>query len=205
MPRKTILGLIGGIGSGKSEVARELARHGALVINADALGHEALRQPAIREQIRKRWGQEVFNAEGEVDRSKLGAIVFGDLAGLRALEKLSFPWIEKRFHEEVNKANRDPSIPLIVLDAAVMLEAGWNKVCDRLIFVDAPRQLRLRRLAEQRGWTAKDLEKREQAQWPLEKKASLAHFQLDNSGSREHIARQVDDLLRQLEGDKNHA
>ncbi len=205
MTRKPIFGLLGGIGSGKSEVAGELARRGAVVINADALGHEALQQPEIREQIRQRWGSEVFNDQGEVDRKKLGAIVFADPAQLRALETLSFPWIEHRFHEEAEKANGDPKVRFIVLDAAVMLEAGWIRVCDRLVFVDTPRDLRLRRLAEQRGWTAQDLEIRERVQWPLEKKARLAHYRLNNSGTREQLAQQIEDLLRQWEGDKNHA
>src|SRR5947209_12696631 len=100
MPRKPVLGLLGGIGSGKSLVAAELARRGGRVVNGDELGHEALRQPEIQQRIRERWGADVFNEQGEVDRRRLGAIVFAEPKELRALEALSFPWIERRFREE---------------------------------------------------------------------------------------------------------
>jgi dephospho-CoA kinase len=86
---------------------------------------------------------------------------------------------------------------LIVLDAAIMIEAGWNRICDKLIFVDAPRPLRLRRLAAQRGWSAKEVETRERAQMPVAEKAKRADHVIDNSGSPEHVAAQVDDLVRQ--------
>lgn len=199
MNRKPLLGLIGGIGSGKSLVAAELARRGGQVINGDELGHEALRQPDIQRRIRQRWGGEVFNERGEVDRRRLGAIVFADPKELRALEALSFPWIERRFREEAEKASHDPSVQFVVLDAAVMLEAGWNKVCDRLVYIDAPRELRLQRLAKHRRWTPQDVELRERAQWALEEKRKRADFIIDNSGSREQLTEQIEALVRNLE------
>lgn len=197
--RKPIIGLVGGIGSGKSLVAAELAGHGGRVINGDELGHEALRQPEIQRRIRERWGSEVFNERGEVDRRRLGTIVFADPKELRALEALSFPWIERRFREEAEQANHDPGVRFVVLDAAVMLEAGWNRVCDRLVYIDAPRELRLQRLAEHRRWTPEDVAARERAQWPLEEKQHRAEWTLDNSGSRERLAEQVEALVRDLD------
>jgi dephospho-CoA kinase len=193
---KPVVGLIGGMGAGKSLVASLFARHGARLISGDALGHEALRQPGIRARAVARWGEGILNADGEIDRRKVGGIVFADPAELRALEALSFPWIEKRLGEEIAAAQADPVAALVLVDAAVMLEAGWSKLCDRLIFIDAPRPVRLRRLAEQRGWTAKEVEARERAQMPLTDKASRADVILDNSGPPEQAARQVDDLLR---------
>src|SRR5262249_20846035 len=158
MKRKLVIGLIGGMGSGKSLVAHELERRGAKVISGDRLGHEALRQPEIRDRLIKRWGTQILDNDGKIDRPKVAAIVFADPAERRALEALVHPWIERRLGEEVAAAEADPAIGLVVLDAAVMLEAGWNKMCDRLVYVDAPREVRLRRLAEQRGWTAKEVE-----------------------------------------------
>src|SRR5262249_20169155 len=152
------IGLIGGIGSGKSRVAAELVRHGAKVIAGDQLGHEALRQPAIREQIVRRWGEKILTPEGEIDRKKVGAIVFADTEELRALEALSFPWIERRMDEEIAAAQADPKVALVVLDAAILLEAGWDHRCDGIVFVDAPREVRLERLLEQRRWTEKEVE-----------------------------------------------
>jgi len=194
---KPVIGLVGGMGSGKSEVAAEFARHGGCIVSGDRLGHEALRQPAIREQVARRWGTEVLAGDGEIERRKLGAIVFAAPAQRRELEAMVFPWIEQRIREEINAAMTDPNCQLIVLDAAVMLEAGWAKACDRLVYVEAPRGLRLKRLAEQRGWSTKDVTARENAQLSLTEKASHAHDAVDNSGSLEQLRPQVQTLLRQ--------
>jgi len=193
-----VIGLIGGIGSGKSLVASEFARRGGKVVRGDDLGHEGLRQPELRDRLVERWGREILAQDGEIDRRKVAAIVFDNPAELRALEALVHPWIGRRFREEVEAAERDPAIKFVVLDAAVMLEAGWDGVCDWLIYVHAPRPERLRRLAEQRGWSPRDVEARERAQWPLAEKASRADFAVDNSGSPAATAEQVEALLRKL-------
>jgi len=161
------------------------------------LGHEALRQPVIKEEIARRWGREVFDAAGEVDRRRLGHIVFADQAELKALEALTFPWIERRIAEEIALARQGPAVRLIVLDAAIMLEAGWNRCCDRVVYVHAPRDVRHRRVAEQRGWSAKEVETRAGAQMSLTDKVSRADDVVDNSRSAEETARRVDELLRQ--------
>jgi dephospho-CoA kinase len=194
--RKPVLGLIGGIGSGKSQVAAAFARRGAKIIAGDELAHEALRQPEVKDQVARRWGPDLINETGEVRRRQLAGIVFADPMKLKALEALVHPWIKRRMAEEIEKAREDPAVRFIVLDAAVMLEAGWNELCDRLVFVDAPREVRLQRLAGQRGWTAEELTARERAQLPLTEKASRADHAIDNSGSFAHLERQVDDLLR---------
>jgi dephospho-CoA kinase len=198
MNLKPVIGLIGGIGSGKSRVAAELARHGGKVIAGDQLGHEALRQPDIREKVIRRWSAQVLDDIGEVDRQKLGAIVFADPAERRELEKLVHPWIKQGFREQIAAARADPRVALIVIDAAILLEAGWHEICNYLVYVHALRPLRLERLARQRGWSAKEVEAREQAQWSLTEKASRADFAVDNSGTPEATARQVADLLRRL-------
>src|SRR5947209_5357287 len=129
------------MGSGKSRVADEFRRRGAPVISGDALGHEALRQPEIRNRLIERWGERVLNERGEVDRSKVAAIVFADPEELKALETLVHPWIGARVREEVAATDA----PLVVLDAAVLLEAGWQDACDTIVFVHAPRDVRLER------------------------------------------------------------
>jgi len=195
--RKPVVGLIGGIGSGKSLVAGEFRRLGAQVISGDALGHEGLRQPDLREAVVRRWGGEALGPDGEVNRRWLAGRVFADPAELQELEAILFPWIGRRIREEIDKAQADPTVSLVVLDAAVMLEAGWDGNCDRIVYVHAPRTERLRRLSERRGWTAKEVEAREQAQLPLTAKVSRAGDAVDNSGSPEGTARQVAGLLRQ--------
>src|SRR5262245_59514113 len=143
MRHKPVVGLIGGIGSGKSRVAEALARHGAYVVSGDQLGHEALRQPETIARVAQRFGSGVLDEEGKVNRRQLGALVFADPAELRALETLVFPYIERGLELEIARARADPNVSLIVLDAAVLLEAGWNKHCDGVVYVHAPRTVRL--------------------------------------------------------------
>ncbi|HYV36927.1 MAG TPA: dephospho-CoA kinase, partial [Gemmataceae bacterium] len=192
---KLVLALIGGIGSGKSAVAAEFARHGAAVISGDQLGHEALQQPDIRAKVIAHFGPTIIESNGEINRRKLGAIVFADLAKLRELEKIVFPWIEKGMRDQIAAAQQNPAIRLIVVDAAVMLEAGWNKFCDKIVYIDAPREQRLARLSQQRGWTEKEVESRAQAQLPLDVKVTKADASIDNSGTPDALAPQITQLL----------
>jgi len=196
MARKPVICLVGGIGGGKSLVAAALARQGGHVIAGDLLGHEALRQPDIRQRVLERWGGAILDGHGAIDRRRLGALVFAEAGELRALETLVFPWIERRIGEEIATAEANVGISFIVLDAAVLLEAGWNRVCDRLVFVDAPRELRVRRLKKQRNWTEKEVQVRESAQMPLNDKRKRADDVIDNSGPPEEVDRQIADLLR---------
>jgi dephospho-CoA kinase len=198
MPHKLVIGLLGGMGSGKSSVAAELVKRGARVINADRLGHEALQRPAIRDQLVDRWGGVILDENGDIVRSRVGRLVFADETERKALETVVHPYIGQRIREEIEAARADPSVKLIVLDAAIMLEAGWDKMCDRLVYVHAPRAARLRRLAEQRGWSAKEVELREGAQASLTEKAMRATRAVDNSCSPEALSRQVEDLLREI-------
>src|SRR5262249_38151728 len=149
---------------------------GGKVISGDMIGHEALRRPEIKEKVIALFGKEILNLRGEIDRPSLGKIVFGDPGRRKALEEVVHSWIEKRAREEIEAAQSDKAVDFIVLDAAIMLEAGWNGACDYLIFADADRATRLERLAKQRGWTACDVEMRERAQMPLDEKQKRSDF-----------------------------
>ena len=194
---KPVLGLLGGIGSGKSAVAAELAKHGGTLISADQFGHEALRQPELRRQVVAHFGQENLDAADAIDRKKLGALVFADVRELRALEAIVFPYIGQRIREEIEQACRCDDVRFIVLDAAVMLKAGWNDVCEKIIFVDAPRALRLARVKQQRGWSDADLQAREALQLPLDEKRRRADAVIRNDGDTAALEAQVESLLRQ--------
>ena len=196
MPKKLVIGLVGGMGSGKSRVAAEFAKHGARIVNADEMGHLALRQPAIRDVLVQRWGRGILDQQGEIDRGRVGRIVFAHDDDRKALEGAVHPYIAGRIREEMEAARADPKVKLVVLDAAIMLETGWHEACDRLVYVHAPRAARLQRLADQRGWSVKEVEARESAQISLTEKATRADNAIDNSGSPESLARQVADLLR---------
>jgi dephospho-CoA kinase len=193
--RKPVLALVGGIGSGKSTVARLLGKRGGLVIEADPIAHEALRDPQVRERIVDRFGREVLEAGGEIDRRKLGARVFADASARRELESWVHPWVGERVKERCRDADADASVKFVVLDAPVLLEAGWNDVYDRLIYVDTPRDVQLARLGP-RGWTAEQLQARERAQLSLEEKARRADATIENGGTIEETERQVNELLK---------
>jgi dephospho-CoA kinase len=193
---KPVIGLVGGIGSGKSQVAALLRKKGGRVIAGDDLGHEALRQLDIRDRVARRWGKGVLEENGGINRPRLAAIVFADAGERRALEEIVHPWIEERMRQMVAAAQADPEARFVVVDAAILLEAGWNELCDRLVFVDAPVEVRRQRIARQRGWTAAEVEAREQAQLPLTAKAVRADYTLHNAASLESLHHQVDQLLQ---------
>jgi dephospho-CoA kinase len=202
---KPVIGLVGGIGSGKSQVARAFARRGGALVDADPIGHAALEQAEILQQVREAWAQRVLDAKGEVDRKKLGAIVFASPVERARLERLVHPWIGERIREQMARLQADPGVPFVVLDAAVMLEAGWNKVCDRLVYVHAPRVQRLARVAAQRGWNEQEFSQREHAQLPLTAKATLSDAAVDNTGPPDAIQEQVDRLVREWRLDRSLA
>jgi dephospho-CoA kinase len=196
---KPVIGLVGGIGSGKSRVAAALAHRGGRIVAGDQAGHEALRQSAIRKKIVARWGNDVLDEADEIDRRKLGALVFADEVQRKTLEAIVQPWIGERLKAEIAAARADPAVRFVVLDAAVMLEAGWAAVCDLLVFVDAPPEVRRARVAGQRGWSAGELSAREHAQLSLKEKAARADVIVDNSGPPESLEPQLDRLLERLD------
>jgi dephospho-CoA kinase len=193
---KPVIGLIGGIGSGKSQVAALLGKKGGRVIAGDDLGHEALRQPVIRDRIADRWGKNLLDDKGAINRRRLADIVFADAGERHALEAIVHPWIKERMRQNIEDAQADPAIRFVVVDAAILLEAGWNDLCDRLVFVDAPAEVRRQRIARQRGWTKAEVEAREQAQLPLTAKAVRADYTLHNAASLESLEQKVNDLLQ---------
>jgi dephospho-CoA kinase len=197
-----VIGLIGGIGGGKSSVARRLAERGAAVIDADAVGHELLDDPAIRARVVERFGSGVLEPAGtggpaapRISRRSLAAIVFRDPAALRDLEALLHPAMRERFRRTIARLIAEGGPSLIVLDAAVLLEAGWDDLCDRIAFVDAPRAERLRRAREARGWSEEMFAAREQSQGPAEAKRDRADWIIANDGGPDRLGREVDRLL----------
>jgi dephospho-CoA kinase len=192
-----IIGLVGGVASGKSSVAQQLGSFGAAVIEADKIGHEVLREPGIIEKSRARWGDGIFDTQGQIVRARLAEIVFSPLpAGsieLAFLEQLTHPRIHERSRELCEGFLSQSEIQAIVLDAPVMFKAGWNKFCNIIVFVDAPYPMRLSRACA-RGWSEEDFQRREAAQESLDAKRANADIVLDNSGSFDLLAQQVVDL-----------
>lgn len=194
MKSLNILGLVGGIGSGKSHIARLFGKRGAIVIDADAATHEALRQPEIKEKLRTLWGEAVFTPKGEVDRPRVADLVFEDPAKRQQLEAIMLPYIHGRLQQTLAVAERDPNVPLVILDAAILLETGWKPRCTALAFIDTPEEVRIER-AKSRGWDAAELRRREAAQWSLEKKKQLCDVVIPNAGDEVLLERLVNELF----------
>jgi dephospho-CoA kinase len=193
--RPVVIGITGGIASGKSFVASELARHGGEVIDADQLGHEVLRMPEVVEAARQRWGDKIIAADGQIDRKRLAEIVFGESAQsgeeLAYLEELTHPRIRERMEKQVTELSQRPGVAAILIDAPLLIEAGWNGFCDKIVYVEAPRAIRRSR-SQARGWNGEDFDRREARQESLEVKRELADVVIDNSSSRESVRDEID-------------
>jgi dephospho-CoA kinase len=193
--RKPVIGLVGGIGAGKSAAAEAFAKRGGRIVAGDPAGHAALLDPEIRARVMSRWPA-AMSRDGVIDRKTLGRIVFADPAQLEELEAIVFPWIEDRLRQEIAAAQAEPAVRFVVLDAAIMLEAGWQRVCDKVVFVDVPRAMRVKRVAE-RGWNPEDLDRREGTQMALADKQARADAVLTNTAGMDELQNNVDALLAQ--------
>jgi dephospho-CoA kinase len=197
--------VIGAIGGGKSAATARLASRGAFVLDADAVGHALLTQRPVREEVVARFGPGILTPSEDseepavIDRRALGLLVFSDPERRRVLEGILHPRMRKTFERAIARVVRRGEAPAIVLDAAILLEAGWNTLCDRVVFVDAPRAQRLERLAAQRGWTEENLAARERAQRPLEEKRRLADMLIDNDADLAHLESCVAQLWESLQ------
>ncbi len=179
-----VIGLLGGIGSGKSAAAALFAELGAEVVDADRLAHEVLRGAEARRRVAVRFGAEVLGPGGEVDRRRLAERVFGDRKALEDLEAIVHPPVVEAIRERIElhrKAAERPRPDLLVLDVPLLAESPLRGECDALVFVDASLAERDSRTAP-RGWAPGDLDRREKNQLSIEEKRRLARWVLDNSG-----------------------
>ena len=193
-----VLGLAGGIGSGKSRVAAEFARLGWLVFDFDAMTREALASSEIAATVAEWWGTGVLDAQGQVDRAVVGKIVFDDAQQRRRLEALIHPKVWRTRAEAIEAAT-SAGAPGVIFDAPLLFEAGLDSECDAVVFVDADQALREARVRAGRGWSAADLARREAAQWPIEEKRRRSRFILDNSSGPESLARRVAEVVAMME------
>jgi dephospho-CoA kinase len=192
-----VVGIVGGVGSGKSTVAEEFERLGGYRIDCDKLGHALLTDDDVKFEIRSVWGSAVFDETGEVSRQALGKIVFQDAEQLESLERILHPRIREGILRGVTAA-RKTNCPVVVVDAAVLFEAGWDDLCTQIVFVDAPEDNRLHRVKTKRGWDAETLRRREARQIPLDKKAKRCHHSIRNHSSVSHLKEQVCRLFHHI-------
>jgi dephospho-CoA kinase len=188
-----VLGIAGGIASGKSEVGKLFESLGAARIDADQIGHDVLADPDVKEALRGRWGNEILDERGNVVRSKVAPIVFGESEQsrheLKFLESWSHPRIRRVIEQKIEELRRQKVIAT-VLDAALLFETGWNRLCDHVVFADVPLETRCQR-AQRRGWSRDDLLTRERSQMPVDEKKVQCDIVIDNSGTLEQTRQQV--------------
>jgi dephospho-CoA kinase len=191
--RAIVLGLVGGIGSGKSAVARAFAAQGALVLDSDTQAKEALRREDVRRTLVSWWGEGVLDQAGEIDRKKVADIVFQEASQRQRLEELVHP-IVRASRASVLAEAAAKGVDVAIIDAPLLLEAGVDRECDAVVFVDAPREQRLARV-KSRGWNEEELSRREAAQWSLDEKKRRSRYVISNNADLVTLDREVAALI----------
>lgn len=186
----------GGIGSGKSEVARLLASYGAVVVDADQVAREVVAPgtPGLAEVVAA-FGPEVLREDGSLDRARLGALVFADEAARRRLEAIVHPRVRERSQQLMAAA---PADAVVVYDVPLLVEGRLGGDFEVVVVVDAPEDVQVGRLVEHRGMSEEEARSRIRAQATREQRRAVADVVIDNAGSREALERQVGGLWQDL-------
>ena len=196
---KPIIGLAGGIGSGKSFVGAIFADLGCAVIASDKLVAAAYTHPAVKRTLGEWYGERVFDARGGVDRRAVADLVFRDAAQRERIEKLLHPVVGEARVALMRSAAADPAVAAYVWDSPLLFETKLNEACDAVIFVHAPYELRLERVRASRGWSKGELDRREKLQMSLDIKRDRADDSVENAAdgesTRVQVRRLLDDIL----------
>ena len=195
---KPVIGLSGGIASGKSAVAALFEELGAAVIDYDALVAQELESADVIETYRKWWGDRVLANDGGINRNALADIFFEDPSQRRRMEEFLYPRLENKRLELMSEFALVPKIRAIVINAPLLYEVGLEKSCDVVVFVDCPRAVRLQRAIDKRGWTEQEFDRRENLQNPLDIKRKSADYIVENNSSADALRSQVANLFHRV-------
>jgi dephospho-CoA kinase len=196
---KPIIGIVGGIGSGKSFVAALFGELGCMVIDSDRLIAQAYERDDVRQTLAHWWGPHVLAPSGGVDRKAIAARVFADPAERLRLEALLHPLASHLRDEQM--ATADPGTVAFVWDAPLLIEAGLAPQCDAIVFVEVPGDVRARRVMESRGWTMQEWQRREKSQTPLDNKREIAKYMVRNTAGPDEVRSQVRHVLSRIVDD----
>jgi dephospho-CoA kinase len=190
-----LIGLTGGIASGKSTIARRLAEHGAIIIDADIVSREVVApgSPALA-SIALEFGGDMIDSEGTLSRAKLGALVFSDAEKLEKLNAIMHPAVKTRSAEVLAKARADNPDSVIVYDVPLLVEADIARNYDEIIVASAPEETRIKRMIQLRGLTDEEAKARIGAQASEAKRLAIADVVIDTGGNLQHTLEQVDAL-----------
>lgn len=196
-PEPLVIGLVGGVASGKSTVSGLFEAHGILHIDADSHARAATEDPEVLAEVQATLGER-FVTDGRLDRQAVAEHVFSDPAAKQQLEAIVHPRVRSRILAELDRARASGRSSL--LDVPLLFEAGLWEHCDTIVFVDAPDEIRQER-ARGRGWDDDELPRRERNQLPLADKRARSQHVVDNGGALDDTRRAVAALLSRLEGD----
>jgi dephospho-CoA kinase len=194
-----VVGLTGGIGSGKSEVARRLAALGAVVVDADAIAREVVApgSPGLARVVAE-FGDEVLAADGSLDRERVGAIVFADPDALGRLNAIVHPLIGAAMIERTAAAGEADPHAVVVNDVPLLVEGGMSDRYDAVVVVDTDPATQLQRLVEQRGMTEDDARARMAVQATREQRLAVADYVVANTGDLDDLDREVREVWAHL-------
>jgi len=189
--KKPVIGIVGGIASGKTTVAAGFENLGCNVIDADKIAHGLLDQPDIQNAIIAVFGTKILDSDKNIDRRKLGEAAFASTEKLDKLNAIMHPQVLARVEQLITDCQALQDVKAIVLDMPLLTEVGWNKKCDKIIFVNATEDVRTRRARTKGIKNLDDLKLRENFQNSLDTKANLADNTIENNSGLEELARQV--------------
>ncbi|MFA5865917.1 MAG: dephospho-CoA kinase [Phycisphaerae bacterium] len=197
-PKKPVIGLTGSIGAGKTLVAGILSELGCSVIHADELAHQILQEEAAKDFLRKNFGSEVFDSQGQADRRKIADIVFADSEKIRRLEGFIHPEVLSRQDRLIERFRADARVRAIVLEVPLLIESGLKHLCDWVIVVDTDLAIRQFRVGETRNWSREELARREKFFFSIYLKRSLADGIVYNNSTIEDCRQQVESIYSRI-------
>ena len=195
---KPVIGITGGIGSGKSFVASQLAQLGCGIIDADKLSKNAMLDAKILALVKQQWGDGVFDQHGQLNRKALGERVFSDPNQLKILEKIIHPFVNQKRKKQREILFKDDSIVAIIEDCPLLFEMGLDSEVDVTIFVASDEAVRLQRVQSNRGWSEQELAKRQKNQLELDTKAEYADYVVNNNGGEKDCFDQIRLVLSKI-------
>jgi len=200
--KKPIIGILGGICSGKSTVAAEFGKLGCAVIDADRIAHQMLDDKGVRAKITGVFGKEILGDKGKISRPELANMVFGNPGKLKKLTGIIHPLVMAEVEQLIARNNSEPMVKAIVLDIPLLAEVGWEKKCDFLIFVDCKPPLRLERARKTGIFDADKLKVRENLQISLDKKKRIADNIVNNNSDLSGLSKQIAEIFTSILGRK---
>ena len=196
--RIKVIGITGGIASGKSTIAKMLESLGASVINADEICHRLINTKSISQKIINRWGDHIQDKYGRIERDKLGEIVFSDKKEISTLNKMIHPEAIKRIKNRITKLRNQSTTVAIVLDAALLVESDLIDICDIILFVDTRKNTCKERVKNSRKWPTGEITKREKFQRSLREKKKIADIVICNNRYQTDTLKQVKNFWQQF-------